>query len=148
VHLAQPKKELMTREQILALVAEKWRPSFIDFVQSGKLESDFAEYLNTDPNGQRALDEVFETEARSIPDLLRALDTSEPQVLSAESNVAAEGAAVAHVIDRVSVSSDQEQRHFMESLAKGLRRVDADQQSKVQQIVARMSHVVSSRSND
>ena len=64
---------LLLYEKALPLVDEKYILDFFRFVETGEANQIFLDYLDTDPNAEKAVDIIFQAQARAFEDLARKL---------------------------------------------------------------------------
>ena len=57
------KKEL---QEIIWLVKQKWHPDFLKFVETGEAKEEFLNYLDSNPDAQRAVGLVMTAQARAF----------------------------------------------------------------------------------
>lgn len=71
---AKPFDKPSSRTQELAdTLPEQWRKPFIRFVETGELSREFEQFLNTSKEGQKAVEVVFDQQAKAMEALAREL---------------------------------------------------------------------------
>ena len=94
----------MNLNDLLRGVDPRWHQAFLTFVETGEAEADFLEYLDNDPDAQKAVDEAFTAQAAAFEDFAQALKTAEPlspDKAVREHHTATVSAAVASLLEGI-----------------------------------------------
>jgi hypothetical protein len=70
-------------------VDERWQPAFDAFISTGKLDPEFREQLDRDPELKRAVDETFRTQVEALAGIGRALQSRDPRISSQGAGIVA-----------------------------------------------------------
>ena len=81
-----------TIEEIASQVDDKWRDSFLKFVESGEADEDFLDYIDANIAIQTVIDDAFRVQAESIDELTSELaeirqNNLRPEVVAAARNI-------------------------------------------------------------
>lgn len=81
-----------TIEEVARQVDDKWRDSFLKFVESGEADQEFLDYIDTNDAIQTAIDYAFRVQAESIDELTSELadirkGDLRPEVVAAARNM-------------------------------------------------------------
>jgi hypothetical protein len=60
-------------EEALKLIDQKYSNGFLRFTQTGEADKQFLDYLDTSSNAQKAVDMIFQAQARAFEDFARRL---------------------------------------------------------------------------
>lgn len=92
-------KTVGTIEEVARQVDDKWRDSFLKFVESGEAEQDFLDYIDTNDAILEAIDDAFRVQAESIDELTSEL--AEIRRTNPRPEVVAAGRTVKDMVDRI-----------------------------------------------
>lgn len=109
-------KTVGTIEDVARQVDDKWRDSFLKFVESGEAEQDFLDYIDTNNAIQTAIDDAFRVQAESIDELTGELAEIRQNDLRPELVIAARN--IKHMVDmlhNMTETGRQEFRHLVAS---------------------------------
>jgi hypothetical protein len=97
----------MKLESLLSGIAEYWHGDFTNFVQTGDASPKFLQYLDGDPEAQKAVETAFTEQARALEGLAQLVKNppAKPQKASPAEGVSA---SVARAFERIGELSGEE----------------------------------------
>jgi hypothetical protein len=100
----------MKLEPLLSGIAEDWHGDFINFVQTGDASPKFLQYLDGDPEAQKAVETAFTEQARALEGLAQLVKnpSAKPEKATPAEGVSA---SVARAFERIGELSGEERAH-------------------------------------